>query len=61
MGILLGANNIIFPKHSKFPYRLFGLIKLTKRENEVNLKMSYGKNLLQKLDYFYALGTYAKD
>ena len=60
MGILLGANNIIFPKHSKFSYRLFDLIKLTERENEVNLKMIYGKNLLQKLDYFYALGTYAK-
>ena len=60
MGILLGANNIIFPKHSKFSHRLFDLIKLTERENEVNLKMIYGKNLLQKLDYFYALGTYAK-
>jgi len=60
MGILLGANNIIFPIHSKFSHRLFDLIKLTERENEVNLKMIYGKNLLQKLDYFYALGTYAK-
>lgn len=60
MGILLGANNIIFPKHSEFSYGLFDLIKLTKRENEVNLKMIYGKNCSQKLDYFYALGTYAK-
>lgn len=60
MGILLGANNIILPKHSKFSYRLFDLIKLTERENEVNLKLIYGKNLIQKLDYFYALGTYAK-
>jgi hypothetical protein len=60
MGISLGANHIIIPKHSKFPYRLFDLIKLTERENEVNLKMMYGKNILQKLDYFYALGTHAK-
>jgi len=36
------------------------MIKLTEREDETNLKMIYGKNILQKLEYFYALGTYAK-
>ena len=60
MGISLGANHIIVPKHSKFPYKIFDLIKITEREDEANLKMIYGKKLLQKLDYFYALGTYAK-
>ena len=60
MGISHGANHIIVPKHSKFPYRLFSLIKLTERADEVNLKMIYGKKILQKLDYFYALGTYAE-
>ena len=60
MGISLGANHIIIPKHSKFPYKLFELIKVTEREDEANLKMIYGKNIIQKLDYFYALGTYAK-
>ncbi len=59
-GITLGANHIIVPKHSKFPYKLIELIELTERESEANLKMIYGKNILQKLDYFYALGTYAK-
>ena len=60
MGISLGANHIIVPKHSKFSYSLFDLIKLTERGDEMNLKMIYGKNILQKLDYLYALGTYAK-
>jgi len=60
MSISLGANHIIVPKHSKIPDSLFNLIKLTKREDEKNLKMIYGKRILQKLDYFYALGTYAK-
>jgi len=60
MGVSLGANHIIVPKHSELPYRLFDMIKITKRVDEVNLKMIYGKNIMQKLNYFYALGTYAK-
>jgi len=59
-GVSLGANHIIVPKHSELPYRLFDMIKITERVDEVNLKMIYGKNIIQKLDYFYALGTYAK-
>lgn len=59
MGISIGANQMIVPKHSKIPNKLFNLIELTEREDEANLKMIYGKNLQQKLDYFYALGTYA--
>ena len=59
-GISLGATHIIVPKHMKFPNKLFNLIELTERENEVNLRMIYGKNISQKLDNFYALGTYAK-
>lgn len=60
IGISLGANHMIVPKHSKIPNTLFNLVKLTERKDETNLKMTYGKNILQKLDYFYALGTYAK-
>jgi hypothetical protein len=59
-GISLGANHIIVPKHTKFPNGIFDLIDSNERENEVNLKMIYGKNISQKLEYFYALGTYAK-
>jgi N-acetylglutamate synthase-like GNAT family acetyltransferase len=59
-GISLGANHIIVPKHTKFPNRIFDLIDSNERVDEVNLKMIYGKNILQKLDYIYALGTYAK-
>jgi hypothetical protein len=36
------------------------LISLAERGEEMNLKMIYGKIILQKLEYFYALGTYAK-
>ena len=54
VGISLGA------KHSKFSYNLSNFIKLTERGDEANLKMFYGKKILQKLEYFYALGTYAK-
>ena len=60
MGASLGANHIILAKHSKFSHNLFDLITLIERGDEANLKMIYGKNILQKLEYFYALGTYAK-
>jgi N-acetylglutamate synthase-like GNAT family acetyltransferase len=59
-GMSLGAMHIIIANHSKFPQTLFDKIKLTKREEDSNLRMIYGKNISQKLDYFYALGTYAK-
>ena len=60
MGASLGANHIILAKHSKYSYNLFDLITLIERGDEANLKMIYGKKVLQKLEYFYALGTYAK-
>ena len=60
MGASLGANHIILANHSKFSYNLFDLIELIERGDEANLKMIYGKNILQKLEYFYALGTYGK-
>lgn len=60
LGISLGGNHIIVPKHMNFPNKLLDLIHLTENENDVNLKMIYGKNISQKLEYFYALGTYAK-
>lgn len=59
-GISIGGNHTIVPKHTKFPHKLFDLLDSVENENEENLKMIYGKNLSQKLDYFYALGTYAK-
>jgi GNAT superfamily N-acetyltransferase len=60
MGISLGANHVIVLKHTKFSNKLFDLIDLAENEKEINLKMIYGKNIPQKLEYFYALGTYAK-
>jgi len=59
-GITLGGNHIILPKHSKLTNKLFDLIDSTEKENDVNLKMVFGKNLSQKLEYLYAIGTYAK-
>ncbi len=59
-GIKLGANHIIIPKHSQFPSKIFELVNLTERDDDSNLKMIYGKEVAQKLDLFYAIGTYAK-
>jgi hypothetical protein len=59
-GISIGGNHMIVPKHTKFPNKLFNFLDSIENENEVNLKMIYGKNLSQKLNYLYALGTYAK-
>jgi hypothetical protein len=59
-GIKLGANHIIIPKHSQFPSKIFELVNLTERDDDSNLKMIYGKEVAQKLDQFYAIGTYAK-
>jgi len=59
-GIKLGATHIILPRHSQFPSKLFKLINLTERDADSNLKMIYGKEVAQKLDQFYAIGTYAK-
>ncbi len=59
-GIKLGANHIIIPKHSQFPNKIFELANLTERNSESNLKMVYGREIIQKLDQFYALGNYAQ-
>jgi GNAT superfamily N-acetyltransferase len=59
-GILHGADHIIIPKHSKLPMGLFDLIKLTETGGINNLMMIKGKELHRKLEYFYALDTYAK-
>ena len=59
-GIKLGANHIVVPKHSHFPSKIFELANLTEMDSDSNLKMVYGKEVTQKLDQFYALGTYAK-
>ena len=59
-GIKLGANHIIVPNHSQFPSKIFEFVNLTEREDDSNLKMVYGKEVAQKLDQFYAIGTYSK-
>ncbi|MBY9008507.1 MAG: GNAT family N-acetyltransferase [Candidatus Lokiarchaeota archaeon] len=59
-GIKLGASNIIVPKHSHFPIKIFDFFNLTERDSESNIKMVYGKEVTQILNHLYALGTYAK-
>lgn len=59
-GIKLGANHIIVPNHSQFPSKIFDLVNLTERDDDSNLKMIYGKEVVQNLDQFYAIGTYSK-
>ncbi|HEC40205.1 hypothetical protein LCGC14_0587400 [marine sediment metagenome] len=55
----LGAENLIIPKISKVQndfISLMGLIEV----GTANLKMEFGRELTQNLDYLYAIGTYAK-
>jgi GNAT superfamily N-acetyltransferase len=55
-----GADHIIIPHHHKLPQELFYKIKLTEKTSNNNIMMIKGKDLNMKLEYFFALGTYAK-
>jgi ribosomal-protein-alanine N-acetyltransferase len=58
-GISLGAESVIIPKHQFFQENLISLIGLTK-QGKSNLKMVYGQQLKRKVEYLYAIGTFAK-
>ncbi len=58
--VLYDADHIIIPKHSKLPIELFNVIELTVKAENKNRMMIKGKKLQRNLEYFYALGTYAK-
>lgn len=58
--ISLGANNMIIPKHPHFKNKILTVTKLTEKEDSLNLKMVFGQKISEKLDYIYAIGSYAK-
>ena len=58
-GISLGAKSIIIPKHPAFQNEIITLIGLTE-QGKPNLKMVYGEKIKRKINYLYAVGTYAK-
>ena len=58
-GISLGAKSIIIPKHLAFQNEIITLIGLTE-QGKPNLKMVYGEKIKRKINYLYAVGTYAK-
>jgi ribosomal-protein-alanine N-acetyltransferase len=59
-GILLGADNLIIPKHPLIKDKLPNLLQLTEEEQDPNLRMIYGKKLSEKLEYHYAIGSYGR-
>ncbi|MHA2010301.1 MAG: GNAT family N-acetyltransferase [Promethearchaeota archaeon] len=59
-GILLNADNLIIPEHPFMQNKLSPLTKFDRNAEPPNLKMTYGKNLTRKLDFLYAIGTYAR-
>ena len=42
------------------PKRIFELFNLTELEDRASVKMIHGKEITEKLDLLYAIGTYAK-
>ncbi|MFX1259115.1 MAG: GNAT family N-acetyltransferase, partial [Promethearchaeota archaeon] len=59
-GLRLGANNILVPNHPFLKYKFSTLIKLTEQEDTTNLKMIHGQEVSGKMNYLYAIGSYAK-
>ncbi|MFX1316675.1 MAG: GNAT family N-acetyltransferase [Promethearchaeota archaeon] len=58
--IPLGANNLIVPQHPFFKNEILTLMQLTKKDGSTDLKMTYGEEMSRKLNYLYAIGSYAK-
>ncbi|MFX1281466.1 MAG: GNAT family N-acetyltransferase [Promethearchaeota archaeon] len=58
-GISLGAGSIIIPNHPFFQDEVLAITGLSNK-GAPNLKMIYGEELMEKLEYLYAIGTYAK-
>lgn len=59
-GINLGADNLIIPNHPSLRDKISTITDLTEEKGKPNRKMVYGEDILGKLDYLYAIGTYAK-
>lgn len=58
--IELEADHMIIAKHQYFPNRIIELFNLTELENRGSVKMTLGKEIKEKLDLLYAIGTFAK-
>jgi len=58
--ISLGADQMIIANHQYFPKKIFELFNLTELENRASIKMILGRDVKEKLDLLYAIGTFAK-
>lgn len=58
--IQLGADHLIIAKHQHLSREFFETIMSTKMENRGSVKMVCGKEIPEKLDLLYAIGTFAK-
>ena len=59
-GILLGADNLIIPRHPFIKDKLPSLLQLTEDEQNPNLRMFYGKKISENLEYQFAIGSYGR-
>ena len=59
-GINLGADNLILPYHHFLQNKISSITSLIESKETPNLKMVYGEEIPEKLDYLYSIGTYAK-
>ena len=59
-GINLGADNLIIPYHPSLQNKISRITHLTESKESPNLKMVYGEEIQEKLDYLYSIGTYAR-
>lgn len=59
-GINLGADNLIIPHHPSLQKKISSMTHFTEGKEAPNLKMVYGEETQEKLDYLYSIGTYAK-
>jgi hypothetical protein len=59
-GIQLGGDHLIIAEHHHLSKEFFKTIMLRKMENRGSVKMVFGKDIPEKLELLYAIGTFAK-
>ena len=58
--INLGADSLIIPYHPELQNEISSITHITENKGVPNLKMVYGEDIQGRLDYLYAIGTYAR-
>jgi len=59
-GLKLGADNLIIPYHPSLQNKMSRITQFIEMKGAPNIKMVYGEEIKEKMDYLYSIGTYAK-